>query len=294
MEIEKQVADFKEDLDKFRKNYKVDDATSPTTKMGFIFWISCIIAFIYSNILIAISGYVLFLILDHFFVDPTRKANKRLIELKEIEIKKKIELLQSNPVLRGSLTNVIPREKNPLSKKLENTKYISINDDFSVNENINRIEEISVNPIPPEKKYSNPRKIDWDSINQKRKIIGLKGEEIVLEIEKNYLISINRKDLADKVMHIAVEKGDGYGCDILSFTGDGLEKYIEVKSTTNSFNSSFYISKNELDFLKNHPTNAFIYRLIALDNEPFLKVYTAGEILNSNQITPVQYIVKMD
>lgn len=168
------------------------------------------------------------------------------------------------------------------------------NNKNSVHNDIETIKPIE--NISPDKKYYAPRKIDWDNINKDKKITGLKGEEIVMEIEKNYLNSINMGDLADKVRHISKEDGDGAGYDILSFYPDGQDKYIEVKSTMKSSGKSFYLSQNELDFLKKNKDNACVYRIFNVnENEdaPYLKVYRADDIL-IRAIIPVQYIVKMD
>ncbi|MCX6756083.1 MAG: DUF3883 domain-containing protein [Candidatus Nomurabacteria bacterium] len=154
----------------------------------------------------------------------------------------------------------------------------------------------TIDVVSPDKKYNTPRKIDWENINKNKSITGLKGEEIVFEIEKNYLKSINKEDLAEKVKHMSLE-GDGSGYDILSFFPDGREKYIEVKSSKNSSGNSFNISSNELDFMKRNQNNYHIYQVFNInDNEetPTLKVHRASDILEFKKITPVQYVVKME
>jgi len=144
----------------------------------------------------------------------------------------------------------------------------------------------------PEKFYRTAGKIyNWDDIIGKRKMTGLKGEEIVVVIEQEYLESINRKDLADKVRHVAVEDGDGLGYDILSFFADGREKYIEVKSTTVSLRSAYYISENELGFLREHTEDAFIYRVLISGDTPEFKSYSNSDFLAMSKISPIQYIV---
>lgn len=154
----------------------------------------------------------------------------------------------------------------------------------------------TIKDIPPESYYSTPRHIDWELINKAKKIVGEHGEEIVMAIEQNYLRSVNRSDLAEKVRHFSKEEGDGAGYDILSFSNDGKSKYIEVKSTKNSNEVPFYLSRNELLFLKSNLDNAFIYRVLnvnAENNKPLLKVYTASEVMNSKEIIPVQYLVSV-
>jgi len=154
----------------------------------------------------------------------------------------------------------------------------------------------TIDIVSPEKKYSSPRKIDWENVNKNRAITGLKGEEIAVEIEKDYLKSINRKDLAEKVKQVSIN-GDGDGYDILSYFPDGQEKYIEVKSSKNPNSNSFNISSNELDFMKRNQYNYQIWRMFNInesDEIPTLKVHKANDILTFKKITPVQYVVKME
>jgi len=148
---------------------------------------------------------------------------------------------------------------------------------------------------PPELVYNRtPRKIDnWEEINKKRKLTGLKGEEIVVVIEQEFLESIDRKDLSDKVCHVSKTVGDGLGYDVLSFFENGKEKYIEVKSTTNTVFSPYNISRNELNFLKEHPQDAFIYRVSFYNKVPQIKTYSGSEIFENSDITPVSFIVKI-
>lgn len=147
--------------------------------------------------------------------------------------------------------------------------------------------------IAPEKLYRTARKIDnWEEINRKRKLTGQKGEEIAVALEQEFFESINRKDLADKIRHVAMEDGDGLGYDVLSFFEDGREKYIEVKSTTTSITSPFYLSRNELGFLKEHSEDALIYRICISGEAPQLEVKTSSEVLEMNEIIPMQYMVR--
>lgn len=147
--------------------------------------------------------------------------------------------------------------------------------------------------IAPEKLYRTARKIDnWEEINKKRKMTGSKGEEIAVAMEQEFFESIDRKDLAQKVRHVAAEDGDGLGYDVLSFFENGKEKYIEVKSTTTSLSSPFYLSRNELGFLKEHNEDAFIYRILISEDEPQIKTEFSREFLEKNDLIPIQYMVK--
>lgn len=88
---------------------------------------------------------------------------------------------------------------------------------------------------------------DYEELQRNRKIIGDRGEKIVLELELKRLKDAGRNDLAKKVLHIA-DTDDSKGFDILSFDDDGTERQIEVKSTSmDSFYKGFFLSVNELE-----------------------------------------------
>lgn len=69
-------------------------------------------------------------------------------------------------------------------------------------------------------------KIDFDSITKQAKKLGLAGEIMVLNYEKEKLKTLGRVDLTDKVKHISLDEGDGAGYDILSYDEVGHELFI--------------------------------------------------------------------
>ncbi|MFM2374517.1 MAG: hypothetical protein RLZZ234_512 [Candidatus Parcubacteria bacterium] len=148
--------------------------------------------------------------------------------------------------------------------------------------------------LPPESFFSTPRKIDWDMINETRKLHGELGEAFVYDLEKNYLTKIGRSDLAEKMHHVSKE-GDGHGYDIKSFYENGTEKFIEVKATNASSGSVFNISKNEFKFLQTHLDNAVVYHVHGVNNdyETTVTIYPASSVVNSPDISPSGYVVKM-
>ena len=205
------------------------------------------------------------------------------------------------------LNSVLITTSIPLEEYKEYLKRRTINHNFQAsrkNEKLNSIRDLARNfsRVPPQKPkefvaperlYRTARKIDnWDEINRKRKMTGLKGEEIAVVIEQEFFESIGRNDLAQKIRHVSAEDGDGLGYDILSFFENGREKYIEVKSTTTSLSSPFYLSRNEFGFLKEHSEDAFIYRVLISGDEPQVKTDSSREFLEKNDLIPVQYMVK--
>ena len=78
----------------------------------------------------------------------------------------------------------------------------------------------------------------------------------------------------------------------MSFFEDGREKFIEVKSTTTSLKSPFYLSRNELGFLNDHNEDYFLYRILVSNDVPQIEIYSSPEVLEMNEILPVQYMVQ--
>lgn len=104
-----------------------------------------------------------------------------------------------------------------------------------------------------------------ESQNQK---LGLIGEEFILRYERVQLKFLGKDNLSDKVEHVAHERGDGAGFDILSFDLSGKDKYIEVKSTKHGYNTPFYFTANELAFSLKNSDQFFVYRVFGMRREP--------------------------
>lgn len=91
--------------------------------------------------------------------------------------------------------------------------------------------------------------------------IGLMGEELVMRYEMHALLSVGKPELANQIVHVAVDEGDGAGYDIRSYTPEGEVKYIEVKTTLGTQNARFFLTRNEYSFGQNNAGNYYIYRL---------------------------------
>jgi len=100
---------------------------------------------------------------------------------------------------------------------------------------------------------SNP---DYEKEGRKLKKYGDRGEKLVLDKEKERLVKLGRKDLAERV-----EKAefDHLGYDIISFEEDEQPRYIEVKATSSKVGpANFFLSSNELQKAQ-ELSNYFIY-----------------------------------
>jgi Domain of unknown function (DUF3883) len=137
-----------------------------------------------------------------------------------------------------------------------------------------------------------PRKaIDYSEMDAKNRALGLAGEYLVLDHEKQLLMKVGRTDLAARVHHIAKVEGDGAGYDVKSFTPDEEVKYIEVKTTSGSADTSFHISSNELEFSKSHSQHYYLYRVYEYDRvDNCGKFYVkVGNLEDSFNLEPSQY-----
>lgn len=158
----------------------------------------------------------------------------------------------------------------------------------------------SVRPPSPEtvtnqesekwRQNSPPRVIDWEEVDHRRRSIGAEGEKIALDFEINRLLEKFRADLAHQVRHVSAEDGDGLGYDILSFNTDGTQRFIEVKSTTDSQDAPFFMSQRELEHILANQSNSFIYHVLLNRNQPELstiRIYPAVDVLDFRRVPTV-------
>lgn len=89
------------------------------------------------------------------------------------------------------------------------------------------------------------RKFDPAGRDARNRKLGRLGEERILKFEHARLSEAGRNDLARKVKWVSDIEGDGAGYDILSFSADGAERLLEVKTTTGYQLTPFYLTENE-------------------------------------------------
>lgn len=104
--------------------------------------------------------------------------------------------------------------------------------------------------------------------DERNRALGFAGEERVFHHERQTLFQSGRDDLAKRVRWVSKEDGDGAGYDIASFTSDGRERLIEVKTTNGWERTPFYISKNELEVAKERKENWYLFRVYGFAREP--------------------------
>lgn len=116
----------------------------------------------------------------------------------------------------------------------------------------------------------------------------------MVEREKEKLKRANKPKLAKKIKHVAKEKGDGLGYDVLSYDQNGKEIFIEVKTTKGNVNSTFYITRNELEKSKIEQDFYRLYRVYNFDDETENAelLIIKGDLSNLCEI-PLTYKVSM-
>ncbi len=119
-----------------------------------------------------------------------------------------------------------------------------------------------------EQLQSMARRFDVAGRDERNRALGYAGEELVLCHERSILRQYGRDDLARRVRWVSQEDGDGAGYDISSFTKDGGERLIEVKTTNGWERTPFHISRNELEVADQRRDAWCLFRLYEFAREP--------------------------
>ena len=104
--------------------------------------------------------------------------------------------------------------------------------------------------------------IDYEKEARKYKILGDRGESIVIEAETKRImeeLSISNKAAKRKIKWVSRES-DAYGYDILSVNKDETPRYIEVKATSRKCGDmDFYYTANELEMAEKYGKDYYLY-----------------------------------
>ena len=154
---------------------------------------------------------------------------------------------------------------------------IEVQPPTTINRKINPYEKIE---------FGRKTKKNYALIENNNKNLGRRGEELVLEFEKQRVTKL-KLDVS-KVQWISEIKGDDEGYDILSLNDDGSARYIEVKTTTQGIDFHFFISGREVEFSRRNKDNYFIYRVFNLNKSP--NFYTQkGYVIDSFELFPTEF-----
>ena len=138
---------------------------------------------------------------------------------------------------------------------------------------------------PPIRRPVRRNYLEMESRNQ---TLGLAGEKLVLDFEHERLWRAGKKDLANRIEHVANSKGDYLGFDILSFETSGRERLIEVKTTRFGELTPFFASKNEVEISETREAEWQLYRLFNFVRQPKLFVLP-GSLRNTCSLDAIQF-----
>lgn len=87
-------------------------------------------------------------------------------------------------------------------------------------------------------------------------------------------------------------KGDQEGYDVLSFSANGRERLIEVKTTGFGVYTPFFVTQNELETSKVKAGQYHVYRVFNFHRAP--RLFTLpGAIDESCDLEPTQYVARV-
>ncbi|MEH6345197.1 MAG: DUF3883 domain-containing protein [Bermanella sp.] len=187
------------------------------------------------------------------------------------DIHKLIKQINQQPVAVPTVKNILDAlVATPQAKKAPTKK----------NQQAEKRAQYDVKPYPlPKKDY-----LAQEAVNQ---ALGLKGEEYVLNYEKARLILAGKETLADKIEHLSLED-DRYGYDIHSYSNNGQDRLIEVKTTNYDRYTRFYVSPNELNVSNKRGQDYHLYRVFNFSTAPQLFI-SQGSLESGYNLAPSAY-----
>ncbi len=164
------------------------------------------------------------------------------------------------------LNDALELNEDEKSSKLVDTEYKKVVEEGSASFNVSLGDEKDLKTPKKIKAPRRGRKTDFEKLNKNKAKIGFIGETIALDMIKNRLAG--SPELLKKIEHTSVIKGDGLGYDIYYKDIGNVDKYVEVKATTEANPlSSIVITDNELEFSRENSDNYELYILYNLDLE---------------------------
>lgn len=136
------------------------------------------------------------------------------------------------------------------------------------------------------------QKLDYVRIAKDNARIGLQGEKLALQIEKERLEKLGIKHIDKKITWRSIES-DSYGYDIESvdiINGKETTIYIEVKTTSDRIDSPFYVTKKEKEFSEKTDIQYRILRIFDVDSTKPKYYYAEGSLERNFILDPITYL----
>lgn len=230
------------------------------------------------------------------------------------ELIHKHNFIQNGKAIYGTLENVIKTVPEAfISKFIEGYTKSAISNDNSIivyeADNVkSTATSLKKTSIPKRSKNTTPTKAsnsknktkhDYIKEHIRNTDIGERGEKLVFELERKKLkeaVDKGKIPSMDKLLKWVSLEDDNAGYDILSYDVETNQPlYIEVKTTTGTKFTSFYMSSGEFEFSKNNAAHYKIYRIFNFRNSVAEYFELDGDISASTdvQIDAVNYIVTL-
>lgn len=205
---------------------------------------------------------------------PHLRGLKPLDHYQKILIERVIEWMARNPSLDVRLNSHV-RSGDPSSKVVDIVRMVPIPVHI-------------ITDVLHRRDLVRPYRRNYLELEAQNSQLGLEGELAVVRYEQNLLRSLGKHEHADRVEHVALTLGDGLGFDVLSYHPNGLEKWIEVKTTRYAEGVPFYLTNHELEVSKAHPEKFNLYRLFNYGSRTGTCVYSvSGSLYNTCMLTPL-------
>jgi len=133
------------------------------------------------------------------------------------------------------------------------------------------------------------RRVDYLAREAANRQLGTNGEVLVISYERARLSSLGLDNLADRVEHVSVTRGDGVGYDVLSFSPAGHEYFIEVKTTQLGPLTPFFVTAGEMRFSSEHAESYSLYRVYDFARDPRMFALE-GRVDQMCHLVPAQYV----
>jgi len=170
----------------------------------------------------------------------------------------------------------------------------------TVNDGSENLLKLSIIPKAKKKKRINRKlitglkKVDYRKKAQRNEETGLLGEMLVLNYERNRLINLGRRDLAEKIEWRS-RADDTLGYDIKSFDIDQdhqvHDRFIEVKTTVGDEYEEFYITRREKNIMDEYKDYYYVYRVYNLKtDEPKFYMLSYEDMSDRVELSVYDYV----
>lgn len=121
--------------------------------------------------------------------------------------------------------------------------------------------------------------------------LGEAGEQFVINFERARLIHAGKTNLSDRIEQVSTTIGPSAGYDILSFELNGVDRFIEAKTTKYGKETPFFVTPNELRFSEQHSPQYRLYRVFGFRLEPHLFALS-GHLADQCLLEPSLFVAR--